>query len=84
MNVGPDEARRVLIKLLTVPGEVSVFQGFDDISATEKNMLVVTCCATLIAHNICRHAGFREKDALAGLQSLNIPKLIRLICAKVN
>ena len=68
-DVNINDIRRMLVKLLTKPGDGEVeIHGLEDVS--DELYLIISCSARIIEHVICHVSAHERKDALEGLDML--------------
>jgi hypothetical protein len=80
-----DDARRTLVALLSRSDDAPI-EGIDEVSNADQCFMVATCAAKMIEAMVCMTRGYREREALRGLDSLveDMRGHIREICRMHN
>lgn len=79
MKTNPDEARRLLVELLSQPDDKPV--GIDGAySHSQLNFLAVTCAATTMLWILTSVARGNYADAREGLKALALEKVLQDLC----
>jgi hypothetical protein len=83
MKVDPNEARRMLVALLSDPSDKPIFANklnFDGFTHTQLNFIAATCSATTMLWMLCCTARGNYAAALEGLQSCNLKGMLKELC----